>query len=34
MLLAEGQLANNKDDVNRFFQHFRAPGYEGSIAED
>lgn len=27
--LADGQLANNKEDVNRLFQHFRAQGYEG-----
>lgn len=34
ILFAEGQLANNKDDVNRFFHHFRAQGYEGIIAKD
>lgn len=34
MLLADGQLANNKEDVNRFFHHFRAQGYEGIIAKD
>ena len=34
LLLAEGQLANNKEDVNRFFHHFRAQGYEGIIAKD
>ena len=32
--LAEGQLANNQEDVNRFFHHFRAQGYEGIIAKD
>ena len=34
LLFAEGQLANNKEDVNRFFHHFRAQGYEGIIAKD
>ena len=34
VLIAEGQLANNKEDVNRFFHHFRAQGYEGIIAKD
>jgi len=34
LLFAEGQLANNKEDVNRFFLHFRAQGYEGIIAKD
>ena len=34
LLLAEGQLANNKEDVNRYFHHFRAQGYEGIIAKD
>lgn len=32
--VAEGQLAQNKDDVNRLYQHFRAQGYEGVIAKD
>ncbi len=32
--LADGQLANNKDDLNRLFHHFRAQGYEGIIAKD
>lgn len=32
--LADGQLANHKDDVNRLFNHFRAQGYEGIIAKD
>lgn len=34
MLLADGQLANNREDVNRYFHHFRAQGYEGIIAKD
>jgi len=34
MLLAEGQLANNKEDVNRYFHHFRAQDYEGIIREN
>ncbi len=34
LLFAEGTLANNKEDVNRFFHHFRAQGYEGIIAKD
>jgi DNA ligase-1 len=33
-LLAEGQLANNKEEVNRYFHHFRSQGYEGIIAKD
>ncbi|MEQ1824787.1 MAG: hypothetical protein ABL921_02545 [Pirellula sp.] len=32
--LADGQLANTKEDVNRLFHHFRAQGYEGIIAKD
>ncbi len=32
--LAEGQLAEDKDDINRLFLHFRAQGYEGVIAKD
>ena len=32
--LSEGQLANNKDDVNRLFHHFRAQGYEGIISKN
>jgi DNA ligase-1 len=32
--LAEGQLANSKDDVNRLYQHFRNQGYEGIITKD
>lgn len=34
ILLSEGQMAENKDDVNRLFHHFRAQGYEGIIAKD
>lgn len=34
LMLAEGQLANTKEDVNRYFHHFRAQGYEGIIAKD
>jgi len=32
--LTEGQMAQNKDDLNRLFHHFRAQGYEGIIAKD
>jgi DNA ligase 1 len=32
--MAEGQLAESKDDVNRLYQHFRAQGYEGCITKD
>lgn len=32
--MSEGQLAENRDDVNRLFYHFRAQGYEGVIAKD
>jgi DNA ligase 1 len=32
--LADGQLANNKEEVNRIFHHFRAQGYEGIIAKN
>lgn len=31
--VAEGQLANDKNDVNRLYQHFRSQGYEGIIAK-
>ena len=34
MMVAEGHLANHKDDVNRLYGHFRAQGYEGLIAKD
>jgi len=32
--LAEGHLAERKEDVNRLFNHFRAQGYEGIITKD
>lgn len=32
--LAEGQLAQSKDDVNRLYNHFRSQGYEGIITKD
>jgi DNA ligase-1 len=32
--IAEGQLANNKEELNRLFHHFRAQGYEGIVAKD
>ncbi|MGO8673490.1 MAG: hypothetical protein ACLQVD_19280 [Capsulimonadaceae bacterium] len=32
--VAEGQLANNKEELNRLFGHFRAQGYEGIVAKD
>ena len=31
--LCEGQLAKDKNDVNRLYQHFRAQGYEGVITK-
>ena len=31
--IAEGQQANDKDDVSRLYQHFRSQGYEGVIAK-
>jgi DNA ligase-1 len=34
MTLAEGQLAANKEDLNRLYHHFRAQGYEGIITKD
>jgi DNA ligase-1 len=34
IVLSEGQLAENRDDLNRLFHHFRAQGYEGIIAKD
>jgi DNA ligase-1 len=34
MTLAEGQLASNKEDLNRLFHHFRAQGYEGIVSKD
>jgi DNA ligase-1 len=32
--VAEGQLASNKEDVNRLYGHFRSQGYEGIISKD
>lgn len=32
--VAEGQLANGKDDVSRLYAHFRSQGYEGLITKD
>jgi DNA ligase 1 len=32
--IAEGQLANDKNDVNRLYQYFRGQGYEGIITKD
>ncbi|PRP95363.1 putative DNA ligase-like protein [Enhygromyxa salina] len=32
--IAEGQLANDKNDVNRLYQYFRHQGYEGIITKD
>lgn len=34
LTMSEGQLAENREDVNRLFYHFRAQGYEGVIAKD
>jgi DNA ligase 1 len=31
--VAEGHMANAKDDLNRLFHHFRAQGYEGIITK-
>lgn len=31
--VAEGQLANDKNDVSRLYQHFRSQGYEGIISK-
>lgn len=31
--VAEGQLANDKNDVARLYQHFRSQGYEGVITK-
>ncbi|MEZ4319619.1 MAG: hypothetical protein R3F61_19040 [Myxococcota bacterium] len=31
--IAEGQLANSKDDLSRFYHHFRSQGYEGIISK-
>jgi len=32
--VAEGQLANSKEELNRLFGHFRAQGYEGIVSKD
>ncbi len=32
--VAEGQLAKDKNDVNRLYQYFRSQGYEGIITKD
>jgi DNA ligase-1 len=32
--VAEGQLANNKEELSRLFHHFRAQGYEGIVSKD
>lgn len=32
--VSEGQMAQNKEDLNRLFHHFRAQGYEGIITKD
>jgi len=32
--MSEGQVANDKDDVNRLYHHFRAQGYEVIITKD
>jgi DNA ligase-1 len=32
--IAEGQLAKDKNDVNRLYQYFRGQGYEGIITKD
>ena len=34
LTLAEGQMVNQREDLNRLFHHFRAQGYEGIIAKD
>ncbi|MBI4819802.1 MAG: hypothetical protein HY791_26245 [Deltaproteobacteria bacterium] len=34
MVLAEGQLAKSKEDVNRLYQHFRNQGHEGIVSKD
>ncbi len=31
--VAEGQLANSKDDLSRLYHHFRSQGYEGVISK-
>lgn len=32
--IAEGQLAKDKNDINRLYQYFRGQGYEGIISKD
>lgn len=32
--LSEGQMASNREDLNRLYHHFRAQGHEGIIAKD
>ena len=32
--VAEGQLAQSKDDLSRLYRHFRSQGYEGIITKD
>ncbi|MCB9555809.1 MAG: hypothetical protein H6707_06860 [Deltaproteobacteria bacterium] len=32
--LTDGQMAQDKADLNRLYQHFRAQGYEGLISKD
>jgi DNA ligase-1 len=34
LVTSEGQLARNKEDLNRLFHHFRSQGYEGIIAKN
>lgn len=34
IVMAEGQLAQSKADLNRLFGHFRAQGYEGIITKE
>jgi len=34
LAISEGQPAENKEDLNRLYHHFRAQGYEGIIAKD
>ena len=31
--VSEGQMANNHEEINRLFQHFRSQGYEGIISK-
>jgi len=34
LTVVEGQVAKNKEDVNRLYHHFRSQGYEGVITKD